>query len=924
MRTCLIKALGDVMTSKSSLSNMLVAALSLLFLITSSNSRTVQDLNITANESGLIPRQPSYKSSRVSVSPEANISHVVVKFSQSSGARLRGNRLVAKTGRPMQKSEAVLRPYIDNHVKRLFANFSEEKLDRDRLTAQTRTGHEMADLNSYFQIDVTDPSTARQLVERLNALEEVEIAYIQPMPEVAGDIDPPTPDYQPDQDYREAAPVGIDADYANSLPGGDGTGVKIIDIEINWQTTHEDLDKAVGAVIGPYPGENQSSTNHGTAVLGEMVAGNNGYGVTGICYGADVGMVSVSTMSTAQALYTAIDNLNPGDMILIELHAPGPRYDFQPRTDQKGYVCMEYWQANFDAIQYAWANGIIVMEAAGNGAEDFDDVAMYGQLFDTTWRNSHAIIIGAGYPWSSGINLQKHGFSNYGERVNLQGYGSGVYSCGYGSIFTGGGDWNQYYTGTFSGTSSASPIVTGAGACLQGYYMNNYGAVMTSDMIRDILVATGTPQTGDTTEHIGPRPDLQAAINALSPPPSIYALPILIDTTLDAGSFATTEIWLYNRSISEAIDFSVIENDSLGKMIGNWMAASPSSGTIPPAGSFMITVTLDASVVPDQVGPYIGLLTFEWGLSGGSLDSSTVVPVYMTVPCNDTTYIATKSTDPGGPVFDWISARTLGTKLPYELFYHQGSGDPLDDGSTGPKNIGFQFPFYDTSFNRLFIGVNGGVSFTDTNVNINGYFGGIDIPGSPFETFIGAFWSDLIFDTVAVPQSGIYFYNTPGYDTLVIEWYRPSNFNLASDTTIDFELILTRWGEIIIQYLDVGISGLEQSALTGLAEVDCRGLSYVSNGTPDTNVVSNGLAVRFFYSGREIIQSGNVDGLGEIDISDLVWLVDYMFNSGPEPIPYESGDVNCSGGVLDIADLVLLIDWMFNSGPAPCYFVVNI
>jgi hypothetical protein len=140
------------------------------------------------------------------------------------------------------------------------------------------------------------------LVRTLNALDEVEIAYVEPMPEVAEDIDPPTPDYQPNQDYREAAPDGVDADYANSLPGGDGSGIKIIDIEINWQTTHEDIDKALGAVIGPYPGEGQTSTNHGTAVLGEMVAGNNGYGMTGICYGADVAMVSISTMSTAQAL----------------------------------------------------------------------------------------------------------------------------------------------------------------------------------------------------------------------------------------------------------------------------------------------------------------------------------------------------------------------------------------------------------------------------------------------------------------------------------------------------------------------------------------------------------------------------------------------------------------------------------------------
>ena len=908
------------MNTKPATTIFLVMVLAICSMYATTGAARVDDNTALEASSSLIPRVPADKSSAVAVSSQAVISHVVVKFTQSSGVRLRGDRLVSTAGQPVPAAESVLNPFLGRDFHRLFAAHSEDKLNKDRDAAQSRTGHEMADLNSYYRIDLTNPAQAEQLVRQLNELDEVEIAYVQPTPEVAEDIDPPTPDYQPNQDYREAAPAGVDADYANTLPGGDGSGVKIIDIEINWQTTHEDLDKALGAVIGPYPGENQSSTNHGTAVLGEMVAGNNGYGMTGICYGADVGMVSVSTMSTAQALYTAIDNLDPGDLILIELHAPGPHYDFQSRPDQLGYVCMEYWQANYDAILYAWAKGIVVMEAAGNGAEDFDDAGLYGQLFDTTWRNSHAIIIGAGYPAGYTEDLQRLGFSNFGERVNLQGYGTGVYTCGYGGLFDGGGDFDQFYTAGFGGTSSASPIVTGAGACLQGYYKTNFGAVLTSDMIRDALVPTGTPQLGDTSEHIGPRPNLLTAISTLAPPPSIYAMPILIDTTMDVGSFATTDVWLFNRSMSQAMDFSIVDDDSLFKNLGDWLSPSPAAGTVPPADSLLITVTLDASVVEDQVERYRGLLTVHWGPSGTSLDSSTGVPAYLTVPCADSTYAATMSGDPDGPTFKWISAKTLGAKLSFGSYYHQAGGNPLDDGSVGPRNIGFHFPFYDTTFNRVFIGVNGGVSFTDTNVNVNGYFGGIDIPGAPFSTFIAPFWSDLIFDTIAVPEAGIYLYNTPSYDTLVLEWYRPSNFNLASDTTIEFELLLTKSGSIIFQYRDVGISGLEQTALVGLSEVDCRGLSHVNNGDIPSHVVSDSTAVEFFYTDRVWVMAGNLDGQTGIDISDLIWLVDFMFTGGPEPIPYQSGDVNCSGGLIDIADLVHLVDWMFTNGPAPCYY----
>ncbi|MDH4035742.1 MAG: hypothetical protein OEV80_18265, partial [candidate division Zixibacteria bacterium] len=65
---------------------------------------------------------------------------------------------------------------------------------------------------------------------------------------------------------------------------------------------------------------------------------------------------------------------------------------------------------------------------------------------------------------------------------------------------------------------------------------------------------------------------------------------------------------------------------------------------------------------------------------------------------------------------------------------------------------------------------------------------------------------------------------------------------------------------------------------------------------------------------------GNVDyDPGDIiDISDLVYLVDYMFTGGPAPPCFEEADMDCSGGIIDIADLVYLVDYMFNGGPAPC------
>ena len=63
---------------------------------------------------------------------------------------------------------------------------------------------------------------------------------------------------------------------------------------------------------------------------------------------------------------------------------------------------------------------------------------------------------------------------------------------------------------------------------------------------------------------------------------------------------------------------------------------------------------------------------------------------------------------------------------------------------------------------------------------------------------------------------------------------------------------------------------------------------------------------------------GNVDySAGDvIDIADLVYLVDYMFNGGAMPPCHDEADMN-GDGALDIADLVYLVDFMFSGGPAP-------
>jgi hypothetical protein len=61
---------------------------------------------------------------------------------------------------------------------------------------------------------------------------------------------------------------------------------------------------------------------------------------------------------------------------------------------------------------------------------------------------------------------------------------------------------------------------------------------------------------------------------------------------------------------------------------------------------------------------------------------------------------------------------------------------------------------------------------------------------------------------------------------------------------------------------------------------------------------------------------GDVNGDGNIDVGDVVYLINYLFQNGPAPNPLESGDAN-SDSVVDVGDVVYLINYLFINGPAP-------
>jgi len=101
-------------------------------------------------------------------------------------------------------------------------------------------------------------------------------------------------------------------------------------------------------------------------------------------------------------------------------------------------------------------------------------------------------------------------------------------------------------------------------------------------------------------------------------------------------------------------------------------------------------------------------------------------------------------------------------------------------------------------------------------------------------------------------------------------------------------------------------------------------LSSVMNGTANDLIENVEKARAWFYDhiAVDIVPwiCGDVNSNQFVDIDDVVYIIAYLFQGGPAPLPSEdSGDVDCSGFV-DIDDVVYLINYLFQGGPEPCEY----
>ena len=435
---------------------------------------------------------------------------MVVKFRDSLVARAEpdGSLLLSAP-----KPDPALQQVIEEYGMKFSPSQTASEEDLIRLEAQalSNTQTEPADLGGMLSVrparaDADGVWAAAQALQKLDAVEFVTLASLDqpPPPPLPYDI-PPTSSLLSDrQTYRGTNGINIDAAWASR--GARGQGVRVTDCEYSFNVAHEDLRNLVGqqpGVSSYYTNSSNFTDDHGTAVLGILGSAENNYGMTGtlpeagLRFYGEYATVNGTNQGRAAAVTAAVAASSPGDVVLLEMQTTGALGNYGPAEYD-----LDVWLAT----QVGTQGGRHVVAAAGNGAEDLDSTnyAAYRNRGD-----SGAIIVGAGTSARERVY-----FSTYGARVNVQGWGDYIVATlGYGDLATYGGDHNQKYSTNFAGTSSASPIVTTAVAAVESITRLALGRVLMPAEMRQLLVDTGKPQTGDTSKKIGPLPDIVAALD---------------------------------------------------------------------------------------------------------------------------------------------------------------------------------------------------------------------------------------------------------------------------------------------------------------------------------------------------------------------------------------------------------------------------
>ncbi|MCJ7722708.1 MAG: hypothetical protein MUP03_01100 [Anaerolineales bacterium] len=106
---------------------------------------------------------------------------IVIKFVEGSDIRLRAGKLVSLSNGSVDELDELFARFPLDALERQFSQ-PEDQLAREQAALETETGEDMADLNLYFRLTLKNKADGAALIDALNALPIVELAYPEPAP----------------------------------------------------------------------------------------------------------------------------------------------------------------------------------------------------------------------------------------------------------------------------------------------------------------------------------------------------------------------------------------------------------------------------------------------------------------------------------------------------------------------------------------------------------------------------------------------------------------------------------------------------------------------------------------------------------------------------------------------------------------------
>jgi len=288
--------------------------------------------------------------------------------------------------------------------------------------------------------------------------------------------------------------------------GLDDDGNGLADDCVGWDFGGDDPD--------PRPDPAASVRNHGTHVAGIAAATlGNGVGIAGVAPDARIMALKVSrgevlpSSTVVAAMRYAVDH--GATVINLSLGVTG--------------VTRQRMGALEQAIAYAQAAGVTVVAAAGNASSSLDVTDTWPAGYSRWYDN--VVTVGA-----TTATDARASYSNYGTPVVVWAPGSAIYS----TLADGMG------YGFMSGTSMATPIVTGAIAVLRSAGTTEAGALRTA--LTSAAVRAGP----------GPRLHLGGALTGNGSGPPYSTMTAYGLDAVRAGSPSTIDLAIEARNLGVA------------------------------------------------------------------------------------------------------------------------------------------------------------------------------------------------------------------------------------------------------------------------------------------------------------------------------------------------------------------------------------